>query len=304
MVTDVTDLDVAPAVRVLESAGFAVHVLSWDATRDVPDEARSAVAALAGYAHLGEEFFATFPDLRWISTASTGTDMVDAAAAAAHGVTVRPLLGASTEEVATHALALMLAVERELPHAADIVRDGRWTDAFVHAPRRLSELTLGVCGLGRIGGRLTELARPVVGRIIGHDPAGAAGGDVDERVGLVELLERSDILSLHLPLTPQTRGMIGAAQIERMPHGATIVNVSRGELIDVDALGQALDDGRLRGAGLDVLDGEPPAGDHRLRRHPRALVTPHVGFLSRTSLSAYEREPAEALVAWWRSTQA
>ena len=302
VITDVTDLSPAPAIAVLEEAGFDVHVLAWDVSRAVPDAARDAVAALAGYAHLGEDFFAAFPDLRWIGTASTGTDMVDAAAASAHGVTVRPLAGASTEEVATHALALLLAVERALPEAQAAVRDGLWTDAFTALPRRLRDHTLGVCGLGRIGARFAELATPLFGRVIGYDPVATAAGV--ESVGLDELLAASDVLSLHLPLLESTRGMIGAAELARMPRGASLVNVSRGELVDLDAVAAALDSGRLRGVGLDVLDGEPPRIDHPLRTHPRAVVTPHVGFLSDASLRTYEREPAEALVQWWRGQAA
>lgn len=297
VITDVTDLSPEPALRILADAGFDVEVLRWDTTHEVPERARGAVAALAGYAHLGPDFFAAFPHLRWIGTASTGSDMVDAAAAAAHDVTVRPLAGASTEEVATHALALTLAVERDLHRAQGAVAAGQWTDAFDRVPRRLSELTLGLCGLGRIGARFADLARPLFGRIIGYDPFARVPGV--EPVGFEELLAESDVLSLHLPLLPETRGLIGAPEIARMRPGASLINVSRGELVDLTALGGALDDGRLRGAGLDVLDAEPPRSDHPLRTHPCALVTPHVGFLSEASLRTYECEPAEALVAWW-----
>lgn len=297
LITDVTDLSPEPALRILADAGFDVEVLRWDVTHEVPEHARGAVAALAGYAPLGPDFFAAFPHVRWIGTASTGSDMVDAAAAAAHGVTVRPLAGASTEEVATHALALTLAVERDLHGAQGVVAAGHWTDAFDRLPRRLSGLTLGLCGLGRIGARFAELARPLFGRVIGYDPVASAPGV--EPVGFDELLAQSDVLSLHLPLLPQTRGLIGATEIGRMRPGASLINVSRGELVDLAALAAALDDGTLRGAGLDVLDAEPPRTDHPLRTHPRAVVTPHVGFLSAASLRTYESEPAEALVAWW-----
>ncbi|MFF2631876.1 C-terminal binding protein [Microbacterium sp. NPDC058021] len=297
VITDVTDLSPEPARRILVDAGFDVEVLRWDVTHEVPERARAAVAALAGYAHLGADFFAAFPNLRWIGTASTGSDMVDAVSAAAHGVTVRPLAGASTEEVATHALALTLATERDLRDAQDVVARGQWTDAFERLPRRLSELTLGLCGLGRIGARFAEMASPLFGRVIGYDPSALAPGV--EPVGFDELLAQSDVLSLHLPLLPETRGLIGASEIGRMRPGATLINVSRGELVDLSALAAALDDGTLRGAGLDVLDAEPPRADHPLRAHPRAVVTPHMGFLSATSLRSYECEPAEALVAWW-----
>lgn len=304
VITDVTDLSIEPARDILTAAGFDVQVLDWGRTHEVPAEARGAVAGLVGYAELGPDFFDAFPDLRFLATSSTGADMIDAGAAAAHDVVVRPLRGASTEEVATHALALLLAVERRLPQAQRVVAAGGWTTSFVSMPRRLNELTLGVCGMGRIGARFAEMARPLAGRIIGYDPVVSAPDAVDEVVSFDELLARSDVLSLHLPLLPETRGLIGATELAALPAGATLINVSRGELVDLVALRAALDDGSLGGAGMDVLDAEPPAADHALRDHPRAIVTPHVGFLSSASLTTYEREPAEALVEWWRSRTA
>lgn len=300
IITDFTDLSIEPALRILTDHGFEVDVLDWARTSETPEAARRAVAGIVGYAHLDERFFDTFPDLRFLATSSTGTDMIDGEVAAARGVEVRPLRGASTEEVATHALALMLAVERRLPEAQRVVASGGWAGEFTPVPRRLSELTLGICGMGQIGARFAELARPLVGRIIGYDPLAARPEAVAEAVGFDELLARSDVLSLHLPLLPETRGLIGAAQLAALPAGATLVNVSRGELVDLAALVAALDVGALGGAGLDVLDAEPPAVAHPLRRHDRAVVTPHMGFLSRSSLETYEREPAEAIVRWWR----
>lgn len=299
VITDVTDLDPQPGIELLTDAGFDVHVLAWDRDRTVPEPARGAVAALVGYARLDDEFFRAFPSIRWVGTASTGTDMIDPDAAAAHGVTVQPLVGASTEEVATHALALILAVERDLRGATAVAARGEWTDAFRAMPRRMSQLTLGLCGLGRIGTRVAELARPLFGRIAAYDPYAPGSDAVDEMVGFDELLQRADVLSLHLPLTAQTRAMIDAEALAKLPAGASVVNCSRGELIDEQALIAALDDGRLRGAGLDVLAGEPPAADDPLRTHPCAVVTPHVAFLSDGSLATYEQQPARNLLAWW-----
>lgn len=304
IITDVTDLDVAPAVEILEAAGFDVHVLALDSDSVVPESSRGAVLALAGYAFLGCDFFEALPALRYIGTASAGTDMVDAAEAHARGVQVQPLVGVATEEVATHALALLLAVERQLVPVAGAVAAGAWSEAYVAVPRRLSERTLGLYGLGRIGARLAELARPLFGRVIAHDPyVTSPPSGVDALVSFDELLRESDVLSLHVPLTSETAGVIGAAELALLPAGATLINVSRGELVDADALAQSLDAGHLAGAGLDVLGGEPPSAAHPLRAHPRAVVTPHIAYLSERSLEGYLRAPALAAVQWWTRDQ-
>lgn len=301
IITDVTDLDVRPAVEILESAGFDVRVLSLDTDPVVPASARGAVIALAGYAFLGREFFEALPDLRYIGTASAGTDMVDAGEAAAREVIVQPLVGVATEEVAAHALALILAVERGLVPVAGAVAAGGWSEAYTAVPRRLSERTLGLYGLGRIGAPLAVLARPLFGRVIAHDPyVAAAPAGVDDLVSFEALLGASDVLSLHVPLTPETSGAIGAEQLAQLPAGATLINVSRGELVDTAALVEVLDAARLGGAGLDVLGGEPPSAAHPLRARSDVIVTPHIAYLSDRSLEGYLRAPALAAVKWWQ----
>lgn len=301
VITDVTDLDVGPATDILRDAGFEVHVLSWDVDQTVPEAAREAVIALAGYAYLGRSFFEALPGLRYIATASAGTDMVDADEARARDVVVQPLVGVATEEVATHALALLLAIERDLLPVATAVAAGAWSEAYTAIPRQLTHCTLGLYGLGRIGTRLAQLARPLFGRVLAHDPYVATAPDgVDALVSFAELLAASDVLSLHVPLTAQTTGAVGAAEIAALPEGASLINVSRGELVDATALAAALDDGRLRGAGLDVLEGEPPRPSDPLRAHPRTIVTPHVAYLSDRSLEGYLRGPAESAARWWR----
>lgn len=300
VLTDVTDLDPAPAIEILKDAGFEVHVLHLDQTDDVPDAAREAVVALAGYTWLGAAFFDRFPRLRYIGTASAGLDMVDTDVAQERGVTVQPLVGVATEEVAEHALGLILAVERNLVPAAVAVAAGSWSEAYQAAPRRLSERTLGLYGSGRIGLRLAELARPLFRRVVAHDPyLRDVPPGVDDLVDREDLFRVSDVLSLHTPLTAQTRGVVDARALALLPAGATVLNVSRGELVDSDALVAALDAGRIRGAGLDVLAGEPPAPDDRLRAHPRTVVTPHIAYLSTTSIDGYLRTPARSAVDWW-----
>lgn len=221
--------------------------------------------------------------LRVLVRAGIGLDAIDLDAATARGMAVANTPGYATHEVATHALALALAAARRLTMADACARHGwAWTDLPEAMP--VHELTLGVVGLGRIGRRLVEMARPVFGEVVAFDPVPSV---VPTGVGLVtsldELLRRSNVLTLHLPLTPETHGMIDARAIGLMPSGSVIVNVSRGGLLDENALVHALATGALSGAGLDVLAQEPPAPDNPLLDDLRVILTPHSAWASATS---------------------
>ncbi|MFC4222887.1 C-terminal binding protein [Lysinibacter cavernae] len=296
--TDQTDLDPVPGRRLLEAAGFDTMLLSLMTERDVPAEARRAVGLVVGYASIDQDIFDAFPDLAIIATTSAGFDMVDVEVAERRGIWVCNLVDAATQEVAAHALALILATERELRAATSVTANGGWTDDVSVVPRRLSELTLGLFGFGRIARQLATIASPLFGKIVAYDPYCDAYPAHVEGVSFGELLTQSNVLSLHSPLTDDTRGIINTAAFAKLQMGATLINVSRGELVDQDALIEALDSGRLRGAGLDVLDAEPPSADHPLRRHPKAIVTPHIGFLSDASLQHYVLDPSRTIIDW------
>lgn len=303
--TDETDLDPAPGRALLEAAGCDTLLADLPSAagepRTLPTGAEQAVALVVGYARIDAELLDALPRVGFIATMSAGFDMIDRAAAEARGIWVVNLTDAATEEVAAHALTLMLSLERDLRGSLAVTASGGWTDDVTAVPRRLSTLTLGLFGFGRIAQRLAAVAGPSFGRVIAHDPF------VTEPVAGVELVDsdtlvaESDVLSLHLPLTESTRGVIDAAAFARMRDGASLVNVSRGELVDPAALAAALDSGKLRGAAVDVLHGEPPAADHPLRTDERVLVTPHVAFLSEGSLEHYTLDPARNVLAWLRS---
>ncbi|MGW1553425.1 NAD(P)-dependent oxidoreductase, partial [Streptomyces sp. NPDC002346] len=180
---------------------------------------------------------------------------------------------------------------------------GGWNTEFAALPRRAGELTLGLWGFGRIARVLARIAAPVFGRVAAYDPHADAAGWPDgvERLGLDELVAGSDVLSLHTPLTPQTRGMVDTALLARMRPGAFLVNVARGELVDTAALLAALDSGRLGAAALDVFPVEPPPLDDPLRSHPRIQLSPHSAYLSDASQRAYVCAPAENVIAWHRT---
>lgn len=304
--TDTEDLDPEPGVRLLADAGFAVRVAGSRHADAVAAAAAGATALIVGYARVDAALLDRLPALRIVATMSAGHDMVDTAEARRRGLWVANLPDAATEEVAVHALAASLSLVRRLPQADAVVRSGGWSEDFAAAelPRRASDLTLGLVGLGRIARRFAALAAPVFGRIAAHDPHADRAGwpaGVERYDDLGALAGAADVLSLHVPLTPGTRGLAGDRLLSRMRPGSFLVNVSRGGLVDAPALLAALDSGRLTGAALDVLPVEPPPADDPLRGHPRIQLSPHSAYLSDTSRRSYVCGPAENVVAWYRT---
>jgi phosphoglycerate dehydrogenase-like enzyme len=301
--TDWGELDIAPGARALEDAGWEVRTLGSTDADSIARVAADATALCLGYAQVGRALLRRLGRLRIVATLSAGHDMVDVDAAAERGVWVATIPDAAVDEVVGHALAMALALTRHLPSADSEVRAGGWRLDVTSPPRAPSALTFGVLGLGRIGRRAADLARGVFGRVIAHDPHVPAD-QWPAGVGRLlrdELVARADVLSLHLALTPETQGIVDAELLARMPPGAFLVNVSRGGLVDHAALLAALDAGHPAGAGLDVLDVEPPPADHPAIRHPRVLLTPHTAFLSERSLDLYPRRQAENVLAWQRT---
>ncbi len=297
--TDVTELDPAPGVALLEQAGFEVRVLEESDPDRVAALGADASVLLIGYSVVDPALLDRLPLLRLVCTQSAGVDTVDLDAAAARGVQVAHVPDGATDDVAGHALAMALALLRGLPFLDRQVRAGGW-DGTVEPLRRASSCRLGVVGMGRIGRRLSEMAQPLFGEVIGHDPvlpADAWPAGV-RRLAMSELLSEADVVSLHVPLSPATTGLIGAAELAALPRGAILVNVARGELIDHAALLAALDSGQLAGAALDVLPVEPPPANSPVLGHPRVLLTPHAAYLSPESAGAYVRTQAENAIAW------
>ncbi|QBJ96294.1 C-terminal binding protein [Rhodococcus sp. ABRD24] len=296
--TDVVDTDIAPGLELLERAGFETRVLHGADEASVLREAQDAEVLLVGYLHITRAIIEGLPKLRLIATQSVGVDMVDTAAAAERGISVATVPGAATEEVAVHALAMALSLIRGLPFLDRDVRAGGW-DGTAERLLRPSASTLGVVGMGRIGQRLAALGDGIFGEVVGYDPVLADGQwpTAVRRLEFDALLESSDVVSVHVPLTKQTERLIDAAALARMRPGSFLVNVARGGVVDHDALLASLDRGQLGGAALDVLPVEPPT-DQRICGHPRILVTPHAAYLSPESAGDYVRIQAENAVEW------
>jgi glyoxylate reductase len=226
-------------------------------------------------------------DLRVIANFAVGYDNVDLGACRERGVVVTNTPGVLTNATAEIALSLTAAAARLTREAEDRLREGRWTgwDPGAMLGLELSDATFGVVGLGRIGRRYAELIRPLAGKLLytarsGKPQAEEALGAI--RVELEELLERSDVVSLHAPGGEATRHLIGSRQLARMRDHAVLVNTSRGTLVDSSALAEALQAGQIGAAGLDVFENEPDVPQELLDA-PRCVLYPHIGSATHTS---------------------
>jgi D-3-phosphoglycerate dehydrogenase / 2-oxoglutarate reductase len=243
---------------------------------------------------------AALPALRIAAAASTGYDHLDVAALAAAGVLVAHTPGYCDVEVADHAIAMIVALLRNLHVGDALVRAGGWSSRAVGA-KRITGSVLGVVGLGRTGALVAARAAALGMRVLAWAPrtpaARARELGVTPVATLAELLRASDVVSLHVPLTPDTKNLIDADALAAMRPGTALVNCGRGELVDHGALHAALQSGRLAGAALDVLDTEPPTEGHIALALPRTIITPHLAWLSPESEYASYEMAAAAIAA-------
>lgn len=252
---------------------------------------------LVQFVKVGAEAIEHAHSVRAIVRCGVGVDNVDLEAAASRGIAVARVPDYCIEEVADHTLALVLAVERRLIDVTSGTRAGEWNFRAGGSLRRLGGLSFGLLGFGQIARAVAGRAKGFGFRILAHDAAlahGTIAAEGVEPVGFDELIARSDILSLHLPLTPETRGIIGRRELERLPEGATVINTARGGLIDEHALLDALRSGEIGGAGIDVLEREPPALDDPVRRASGLVLTPHAAWYSEAAIVDLRRKAVEA----------
>ena len=285
------------AVSLLAAAGARIHYMApFPAAADVAALAREvgAVAILSRQGPVTEAVMEAAPRLRIVARHGVGVDDVDLEAAARRGILVTRAPGSNTQAVAEHTLAMILALAKRLPTLSAQVAAGQWRGAGDKV-RDIAGLRLGLLGYGPIGQAVARLAQPFGMAVAAYQRSPVAG--VESMPDLPALLARSDVLSLHLPFTPATRHIIGSAELAMLPAGATVINTSRGGLIDEAALLEALEAGHLSGAGLDVFEGEPPSLDNGLRRHPAVIATPHVAGVTDGSLVNMGVMAAECIVA-------
>jgi D-3-phosphoglycerate dehydrogenase len=258
----------------------------------------AAAVLLRGSPPLTERVMAAAPGLKIIAKHGAGVDSVDIPAATRHGIAVMVAGGANAGAVAEHALALMLALTRELSRFDRETRAGRWRD-LNEFTRDFSERTVGIVGYGQIGERTARLAQACGAKVVVHTrsavalPEGmTAEPDFDRLLGGV------DILSLHCPLTEKTRGLLGPAQFARMKPGTLLVNTARGQMVDEAALVAALQSGRLAGAALDTFAVEPPDPGNPLFALPNVIVTPHIAAATTDAMVRMGTIAANNIIRW------
>ncbi|MBV6465001.1 MAG: Hydroxypyruvate reductase [Anaerolineales bacterium] len=236
--------------------------------------------------------------LKVIGRAGVGVDNIDLAAAKSRGVTVVNAPVSTTLAVAELTFSLLLALAREIPRADASMKQGQWLKKELEGAELYGK-TLGILGMGHIGSEVARRARAFGMNVLGYDPLltpDEIRGRVAEPVDRDELLARSDFVSLHLPLLPETRGMFNAEQFARMKDGARIVCAARGGIIDEAALLAAIEAGKIAGAALDVFASEPP-GATDLVKHPRVIATPHVGAQTAEAQSRAAEDIAHEILA-------
>lgn len=293
-------------------AAAGIDVLSGHHETDVrtglPRDQLLALLAEGGYDALvvrsqtrvdAELLTAGSPRLSVVGVASVGIDRIDLAAATRAGVMVVNAPTGNTIAAAEHTMALMLALLRHVPRADASLRAGEW-DRQRFTGNELRGRTLGIIGLGKIGRQVARRALAFEMRILAYDPyltAEQIGEHGAKQVGFPELLHRSDVVTIHAPLTEQTRGMIGRGQLEAMKPGAFLLNVARGGIVDEAALAEALRSGQLAGAGVDVFSSEPMPPGGPLRDAPNTVLTPHLGASTAEAQDRVAVEMAEQVVS-------
>jgi len=290
--------------RLFADAGIDLVLAQCRSEAEVAAAAAECAGILLQYAPITESVVATLPRLGIVSRIGAGFDTVDIAACARHGVWVANSPDYGVGEVATHALALALALIRNVVAYQRDILAGRWYYLSSGELRRPAEMTLGIVGLGRIGKRMAHLGRNVFKRVLAYDPY-LIDGDfpayVERARDLASLCATSDVVSIHAPLTGETRRMINAGVLRQMRPGAYVVNTARGAIVDADDLLAALDSGILAGAGLDVLPVEPVPANSPLLGHPKVILTPHAAFYSAQSEVELRRKAAQNIVTWFRT---
>ncbi len=296
LVTDYTWTSTDIEAEILARVGAELVVAETGAEEELVELVREAHGILTCFALVTPAVVRAGAQLQVIGRYGIGVDNIAVDVATELGILVTNVPSYCVDEVAEHVLALLLAHERGICLYDAAIRTGDWSLTPGLPIRRVSGRTLGIVGFGRIGKALATKARGLGLRVAIADPSASEGEIAQaevERVGLLELAAQSDYVSIHAPLTPETHGLIGREFLAAMKPGAFLVNAARGSIVDQDALVEALREGRIAGAGLDVFEPERLPPDHALLAEPRVIATPHVAFYSEESVRELEARAAE-----------
>ncbi len=264
----------------------------------VIEQCADAEALLIMYAPLTRRVLGHLKQCKTIVRYGVGVDTIDLRAAAEFGISVSNVPDYGTQEVADHSLAMMLCLTRKLLPANRTVKEGHWDFRLMRPVRRLQVQTAGLVGLGRIGQAMARRVLAIGMRVIAYDPNIAPEWIPEgvELVGLEQLMREADVVSVHSPLTAGTRNLLNGDLLRLMKPAAYLVNTARGNLVDEVALDALLAEGKIAGAGMDVLAVEPPAGPHPLFRHENFICSPHMAWHSDEAERQLKRSAAEEVL--------
>lgn len=301
-ISDCDHVNMAQEEAIFEKNNIVMTLYQCRTEEDLIRDLQGYEAIGVQYAPLTERVFKALPDLKCVVRYGVGVDNIDMEAATGCGVKVCNVPDYGVQEVATQAVTMMLALCRKLVPMNESVRRGEWQYEQSIPVWRMRDLTLGILGAGRIGSCFAELMRPFGCRIIAYDPIYHQIGkahrcDFIEMVSLKEVLTQSDMISIHAPLET-SRKLIGREELQMMKETAYLVNVSRGGIIDEEALAEALEQKWIAGAAIDVVEEEPPGGVHPCCKYENFLCTPHMAWYSEEAAKDMKSMLAEELVRY------
>lgn len=273
---------------------------TFEISQNPADLKTAEVLLIRSRTRVNQDVLNQAPHLKLVVTATSGFDHLDWRACEKRGVVCAHTPNANAQSTAELTLSLMLAAERQLVEARRNVRNNRWREGLTR-PHGLEGQILGIMGLGRVGQRVARMARTFGMKLIGYDPY------VEERVftefeverhGMIEVLRSADIVTLHVPLTKETKHLLNQPTFNEMQEHALLVNTCRGPVVDENDLMVALDEAVIRGAAMDVIEREPPPAGHRLLTHPKLLLTPHIGAFTESAWEKASNEAVEKAIAY------
>jgi glycerate dehydrogenase len=302
---------------VLDGSTLAADDLNWQALKalgtasihdrtpdaEIVDRSRDADAVLINKVAVSEETINQLPKLRYIGVTATGTNIVDLPAAKSRGIVVTNVPGYATPSVAQTVFAHLLNLAQRVEYHTEQVRQGKWSSSpdfcFWDTPQiEIAGLTMGIVGFGAIGREVAKIALAFGMKVLATSRSFTAHPRDVSMVDLDTLFRMADVVTLHCPLTPQTKEIVNRKRLGKMKRSAFLINTGRGPLVDELALAEALATGQIAGAGLDVLSDEPPPADHPLLKAPNCFITPHFAWATRSARERLMHEVVENVAAF------
>ena len=307
IICDCDHKDVDNEIEICGREGYEVEWLQCETQEEVIEKCQDSEVLLNQYVLMDKKVFASMPNLKCIVRYGVGYDNINLQDATEYGIQVCNVPDYGTREVADQALAHMMAHVRKLTLSNKLVREGIWDYQYNIPVYRLSECIVGIVGVGRIGSEFAKRVYALGCKIIAYDIASTQKErkfpDFVEFVSFEELLEQADVISVHSPKDERTYHMFGKKEFEKMKDSAFIINVSRGGIIDEEALVYALENKLIAGAGLDVVENEPLLADHPLLQFDTFTISPHSAWYSEQAAQEMNRKVAEEAMRFVKGEQ-